>query len=65
MFLDEITKGINVNRDDQDFTLDHYNIKRWEKGGKSRKETNRLFSEVEVKPRNEEGISKGKKIVIC
>ena len=29
VFLDEITKGINVNREDQDCTLDHYNIKRW------------------------------------
>ena len=33
MFLHEITKGMKVNReDDQDCILKHSRIKRWEKG---------------------------------
>ena len=32
MFLHEITKGVKVNRDDQDCTLKHSRIKIWEKG---------------------------------
>ena len=54
MFLHEITKGMKVNReDDQDCTLKHSRIKRCEKGASLEKTLKSVDQLVGVKPRNE------------